>query len=78
MNLPNKPPFFINYGFNPSIDDVFLLNDTNSKLRYIQNVSDNFPLVKEVLLPAQNLYKRQADKKEIVAPKLKRKPKSLD
>jgi len=47
-----QSPFFINYGFYPSIDDVFLFNGTNSKFKYIQNVSDNFPLIKEVLLRA--------------------------
>ena len=66
-----QTPFFINYGFNPSIDDIFLFNGTNSNFKYIQNVGDNFPLVKEVLMRAQDLYKRQADKKRIAAPELK-------
>ena len=66
-----QSPFFINYGFYPSIDDVFLFNGTNSKFKYIQNVSDNFPLIKEVLLRTQDLYKRQVDKKRLIAPEFK-------
>ncbi len=66
-----QSPFFINYGFNPPIDDVFLLNGTNSNFKYIQNVGDNFPLVKEVLFRSQELYKRQADKRRMKAPELK-------
>ena len=66
-----QSPFFINYGFYPSIDDVFLFNGTNSKFKYIQNVSDNFPLIKEVLLRTQDLYKRQADKKRLISPEFK-------
>jgi len=30
-----RTPFFINYGFDPSIDNVFLFNGTTSKLKYI-------------------------------------------
>ena len=66
-----QSPFFINYGFDPSIDDVFLFNGAKSNFKFLQNVSDNFPLVEEVLSRSQELYKRQADKRRMTAPELK-------
>ena len=66
-----QTPFFTNYGFHPPIDEVFLFQGSDSNFRYIKDVSKNFLLVKDVLLRAQDLYKRAADKKRIVAPILK-------
>ena len=66
-----QTPFFINYGFHPPMDEVFLFQGSDSNFRYIKNVGENFPLVKDVLLRTQDLYKRQADKKRIIAPEFK-------
>ena len=65
-----QTPFFINYGFHPPMDDVFLFQGSNSNFQYIKKIGDYFPLIKDVLFRTQDLYKRQADKKRITAPEL--------
>lgn len=65
-----QTPFFINYGFHPPMDEVFLFQGSDSNFRYIADVGKNFLLVKDVLLRSQDLYKRAADKKRIIAPEL--------
>ena len=64
-----QTPFFINYGFHPPMDEIFLFQGSNSNFEYVEDVSKNFVHVKEVLLRAQDLYKRAADKKRMIAPK---------
>ena len=63
-----QTPFFINYGFHPPMDEVFLFQGSDSNYKYIKDVGKNFPLVKDVLFRTQDLYKRHADKKRMVAP----------
>ena len=66
-----QTPFFINYGFHPPMDEIFLFQGSNSNFEYIEDVGKNFLHVKEVLLRAQDLYKRAADKKRMIAPEFK-------
>ena len=65
-----QTPFFINYGFHPPMDEVFLFQGSDSNFRYVEDVGKNFLLVKDALLRSQDLYKRAADKKRIIAPNL--------
>jgi len=63
MNLPNKLHSLSAMVLIQHSMIFFLINDTNSKFKYIQNVSDNFSFVKKVLFRVQDIYKRKADKK---------------
>lgn len=65
-----ETPFFINYGFHPPMDEVFLFQGSESNFKYIKNVGDHFLHVKDVLLRSRDLYKRAADKKRMIAPTL--------
>lgn len=53
-----QTPFFINYGFHPPMDEVFLFQGSDSNFKYIKNVGENFPLVRDVLFRTQDLYKK--------------------
>jgi len=65
-----QTPLFINYGFHPPMDEVFLFQGSDSNFRYVEDVGKNFLLVKDALLRSQDLYKRASDKKRIIAPNL--------
>ena len=66
-----ETPFFINYGFHPSMDDYCLFPEMATNNKYLKDVSSSFDHVKEVLLRSKELYKNIADKKRIPAPNYK-------
>jgi len=63
-----ETPFSINYGFHPSMDEFFLLTDTDTNNKMIKDLSMNFNHIKDVLLKSKELYKRHSDKKRIPPP----------
>ena len=66
-----ETPFFINYGFHPSMDEFFLLPQMDTNFKYIKNVNTSFNHIKDVLLRSKELYKRHADKKRLEPPVFK-------
>jgi len=63
-----ETPFFINYGFHPSMDEFFLLPDIDTNNKIIKDLSMNFNHIKDVLLRSKELYKIHADKKRMPPP----------
>ena len=63
-----ETPFFINYGFHPSMDENYLLPDIDTNRKIIKDLIVNFNHIKEVLLRSKELYKRHADKKRMEPP----------
>jgi len=66
-----ETPFFINYGFHPSMDEYFLLPQVDTNSKFIKNVSTSFNHIKDVLLRSKELYKNYADKKRMPPPVIK-------
>lgn len=66
-----QSPFFINYGFHPPMDDIYLFNGAASNYKLMEDVSKNFDHIKDILIRTKDLYKRAADKKRITAPMFK-------
>ena len=50
-----ETPFFINYGFHPSMDEFFILPDTDTNNKIIKDLSMNFNYIKDVLLRSKEL-----------------------
>jgi len=63
-----ETPFFINYGFHLSMDELFLLPQMDTNFKYIKNVNTSFNHIKDDLLRSKELYKRHADKKRLEPP----------
>ena len=59
----NETPFFINYGFHPSINDLFLYENNETNNLYIKNINDNFIKIKNILNISIQKYKKYADKR---------------
>ena len=66
----NETPFFINYGFHPSMDDLFLFENNETNNLYIKNINDNFIKIKNILNISIQKYKKYADKRRTDAPEL--------
>ncbi len=66
-----ETPFFINYGFYPPSDDTYLSNYSNTNNIFIKDLDKNFKIIKDSLLRAKEIFKKQADKKRMEAPKMK-------
>eukprot|EP00833_Pecoramyces_ruminatium_P000433 jgi/Orpsp1_1/1174465/evm.model.c7180000050226.1 len=66
-----ETPFFINYGFHPSMDEYFLLPQVDTNSKFVNNFSETFNHIKDVLLRSKELYKNTADKKRMEPPILK-------
>ena len=66
-----ETPFFINYGFHPSMDENFILSELDTNLKIARDISDNFNHIKDVLIRSKELYKKAADKHRMAAPVFK-------
>lgn len=64
-----QSPFFINYGFHPPMDEIYLFQGAASNYKMIEDVSKNFEHIKDILIRSKDLYKRAADKRRMTAPK---------
>jgi len=66
----NETPFFINYGFHPPMDDIYLFKLSDSNNLFIKNLDENFKLIRDVLIHTKEVFKRNADKYRMKAPEL--------
>ena len=66
-----ETPFFINYGFHPSMDENFLFKNISTNQKILKDLSINFNHIKDVLIRSKELYNNAADKKRMTAPEYK-------
>ena len=66
----NETPFFINYGFHPPMDDIYLFKYAETNNLYLRNITENFLHIKDILNRTQQRYKRFADRRRREGPEL--------
>ena len=66
-----ETPFFINYGFHPPMDEIYLFENVSTNRKILKDLSENFNHIKNVLLRSKELYKNSADKRRMPPPTFK-------